>query len=184
MCEESADEVDAIMKALDDKDAALEEKEMCIHAMQRDLEEIRAKALRVDKLDGNFSRAVYQALGLVEHVQALEAMVECVVLDAQTVEGSATTADSAVYTLLHQTRFFPLGHLVPGSLHRHLKRLNELPCQRESMINHLKIKIKNLQWEISRSHKAKMSEACGAPFNMRSVLLLCSVCSSICFLQI
>jgi hypothetical protein len=65
VCEESADEVDAIMKMLDDKDAALEEKDIRIHDLQRDLEGLRGKVARMDKLEGNFSRAVYEALGCV-----------------------------------------------------------------------------------------------------------------------
>lgn len=49
MCEESAEEVDGIMNALDEKDAELENKEAFIHSLQLAIEGLEEKATRLER---------------------------------------------------------------------------------------------------------------------------------------
>ena len=105
VCEESAQEVDGIMNALDEKDIALADKDAQIYSLQLALHGLGEKATRLERyraspppppplllacslaklpvcsrlshkvmsrLEATYSRAVYEALGLVEQVQALE----------------------------------------------------------------------------------------------------------------
>jgi len=83
VCEETALEVDGIMGALDEKEAALEAKDSHVRMLLSEMQGLSAKASRLERLETNFSRAVYAALGLVEHVQALEAEFESILLNAQ-----------------------------------------------------------------------------------------------------
>ena len=123
------------MQKLDEKDAALGVQRVQMQEMAREMEALRGRAARLDTLEGNCSRAVYEALGLVEHVQALEALVECVVLEAQTKVAGAEGEGA--------------GGLDGGA------GGDEVQAARETMIQHLKLKVKNLQWEVSRSHRDK-----------------------------
>ncbi len=49
MCEESAEEVDGIMNALDEKDAELETKEAFIHSLQLAIAGLEEKATRLER---------------------------------------------------------------------------------------------------------------------------------------
>jgi hypothetical protein len=67
--------VDAIMLALDEKDAALLERHAAIASLHDDVTRLScslaSKTSRLDCLEHSFSRAVYDALALVEDVQVL-----------------------------------------------------------------------------------------------------------------
>ncbi len=54
-----------------------------ISTQRAQIDRLGAKAARLEQLEANFARAFYEALGLVDLVQALEAEVECVILDTQ-----------------------------------------------------------------------------------------------------
>ena len=75
LCEESAEQVDGIMQSLDEKEAEIDLKNAEIGLKNTEIEGLQGKvaslgckAARLERLETNFSRAIYEALGLVEDV--------------------------------------------------------------------------------------------------------------------